>query len=184
MKRSTECERIEELMPGYIDGGLSDVETAEVSSHLSKCASCPEALESFRELESSLSSLKNTLPDPRRVADSLAGRLGLEKRRRLSPVFSRISLIWSFAVAAAALILLVSRVDYVSALMSGQESFIESAAATLNYWVDSTSGVIAEVLSQGQLTINADPWVLTFGMLGFGLLVFAGGIMAALKTLR
>ena len=184
MKRSMECNNIEELLPLYIDGELSAEDAAAVSSHLAGCDECLKSLETYRALESSLSTMPDLLPDPRTVAANVSGSLGLENRTSVAAIFRRMSLVWAFAVTTAALILLVSRFDYVSALMSGQESLIDSAGRSMDYWIVAASGVIAGIFNQIEATMSGDPWILAMGMIGFGLLVFTAGTVAALKTLR
>ena len=184
MKRSTECDRFEELLPLYIDGDISDIETAEVREHLSGCELCSGALETFRSLEASLSEMPGILPDPRSVSARVTESLGLKRRRKLAPVFSRMSLVWSFAVTTAALILLLGRFDLVSAIMSGQASFVDSAGKTMEYWIAASSGTIAGLLNQVETVLANDPWILVAGMTGFGMVVFTAGIATALKTMR
>lgn len=184
MKRSMECKEIDELLPLYIDGELAADEASAVSAHLAGCSGCLKSLETYQALENSLSAMPDILPDPRAVASKISGRLGFENQRNLAGIFRRMSLVWTFAVATAALILLVSRVDYVSALMSGQESLIDLAGRMMDYWTVSTSGLIADIFSQFETTLAGDPWILAMGMIGFGLLVFTAGMAAALRTLR
>lgn len=184
MKRSTECERFEELLPLYIDGELSAEDAGGVTVHLAGCEECMQSLETYRALESSLDAMPGILPDSRAVSSMVTKHLGLEKRSSVADIFSRMSFVWAIAVATAALILLVSRFDYVSALMSGQESFTESAASSLEYWTGTVSGAIADIFSQVEATLSGDPWVLVTGMIGFGLVIFTAGMVAALKTLR
>jgi len=57
-ERSSECQRIMELLPGYSVGGGSDRDRALIKAHLSECPSCAEellALEQTAELVSGLS---------------------------------------------------------------------------------------------------------------------------------
>jgi hypothetical protein len=68
--------------------------------------------------------------------------------------------------------------------MSGQESFTDSAASSLEYWTGTVSGAIADIFSQVEATLAGDPWVLVTAMVGFGLVIFTAGVVAALKTLR
>lgn len=184
MKQSMECDRIEELLPLYIDGELSPEEASAVTVHLAGCEDCARSLETYQVLEDSLSAMPSALPEPRAVASRVTGSLGLENRRSLAAVFSRMSIVWTIAVATAAIILLVSRFDYVSALMSGQKSILDSAARSMDYWTATASGTIAGIFRQVEMTLSGDPWVLTMAMIGFGLLIFTAGVMAALKTLR
>lgn len=184
MKQSMECEGIEELLPFYIDGDLSPEEAAAVTVHLAGCEGCAKSLEAYQALENSLSAMPAVLPDPRAVAFRVTGSLGFEDRRSLAAVFSRMSLVWAIAVATAAIILLVSRFDYVSALMSGQKSILDSASRSMDYWTSATSGTIAGIFRQVEMTLSGNPWVFAMAMIGFGLLIFTAGVMAALKTLR
>lgn len=184
MKRSMECERIEDLLPLYIDGDLSAEEAAGVTAHLAVCESCEQSLETYRALESSLSTIPGFIPDPRTVASEVADRLGLEKKNSIAGIFRRMSFVWTFSVATAALILLISRFDYVSALISGQESFVDSTTRSMDYWTEAMSGIIAGLSSQVEAIFGGDPWVIVMGMTGFGLVIFTAGMIAALKTLR
>lgn len=184
MKRSMECKGIEELLPLYIDGDLSAEDAAAVSVHLAGCGECLKSLETYRTLESSLSAMPDILPDPRAVSSKAADHLGLEDQRSIAAIFRRMSIVWAFAVTTAALILLVSRFDYVSALMSGQESLVDSAGRSMDYWIVAASGVIAGIFNQIEATMSGDPWIVAMGMIGFGLLIFTAGTVAALKTLR
>ena len=184
MKQSMECEGIEELLPLYIDGELSTDDSAALSLHLAGCAACMHSLETYQALESSLSSMSDILPDPRAVSSTVTGHLGLEEHKSVAGIFRRMSLVWAFAVTTAALILLISRFDYVSALMSGQEALIGSAGRMMNYWTAASSGMIADIFNQIDATMSSDPWILAMGMIGFGLVIFTAGMAAVLKTLR
>jgi hypothetical protein len=78
----------------------------------------------------------------------------------------------------------MGRFDFVSVLVSGQESFADAAGRTMNYWIESSSLYISGVLSRLDTVLSADPWFLTAFMTGFGLIVFAAGLAAALRTLH
>jgi len=182
--RPTECDRVEELLPLYIDGELSAREAEELDAHLAACAGCSRALETYMELESALAAMPGILPDPHAMASGVTDRLGLGSRLITEGIFRRLSLVWTFAVITAALILLVGRFDYVSALMSGQESLVDSAGRTMEYWVASSSAMIVDAFSWIDASLAADPWTFAICMTGFGLLIFTAGMVAALKTIR
>jgi anti-sigma factor RsiW len=184
MKRSAECERIEGLLPLYIDGRLSGDEIKALNVHLAACAGCARSLETYMALENTLSSMPGILPDTRAVASKVSDRLGLERRGVVGGIFSRLSLVWTFAVATTALILFVGHFDYVSALMSGQESLVDSAGRTMSYWIATSSGAIAGILGHISASLASDPWIFLICMTGFGLLIFAAGMFAALKTMQ
>ena len=182
--RQADCDKIDEMLPLYIDGSLSQEETAEVAGHLAQCRECARSLETYRSLENSLSSMPGIAADARAVADSVTRRLGLERRRHIAPVFSRMSIVWSIAVATAAIILFVSRIDFVSVILSGQERFIETAGKTMEGWTASSSVLIADFFTQIEAALATDPWLLTAGLVGFGMVIFAAGTAAAFRTLR
>ena len=133
------------------------------------------------KLERSLTVMPDLLPDPGAVALKVTARLGLEKRRSVAGIFRRLSLVWAVAVATASLVLVVSRFDFASFLVSEQESFISTATKSMDYWIETTGGWIA-----GQLyaLTSMDPWLLASGMIGFSILIFTAGTVAAFKALR
>jgi len=182
--RQADCDRIDEMLPLYLDGSLSPEESSEVNVHLAECRECARSLETYRSLESSLSSMSGIAADARSVADSVNLRLGLKSRRSLAPVFSRMSLAWSIAVATAAMILFVSRIDFVSPILTGQERFIETAGKNMEGWIASSSVLIAGFFTHVDAALAADPWLLTAGLVGFGMVIFAAGTAAAFRTLR
>lgn len=75
------CDRIEELMPRYIEDALSEDERSAVESHVSSCRRCRESLGAFTELESSLLELKAAVPSWKTTEARLTRGLGIEKRR-------------------------------------------------------------------------------------------------------
>jgi anti-sigma factor RsiW len=179
-----ECERIEEILPLYIDGDLTADEAAGVSAHVARCELCAKSLETYMELENSLLALPETLPDPRKVASRTAVLLDLKKNRSVAGIARRLSFIWAISVATAGLILLVSRFDFVSAILSGQDSFVASAGSLMDGWTASTTGMISGMIRQIEAIMAGDPWILASGMIGFGMLIFTAGMAAALKTMR
>ena len=48
------CERIEVLLPAFVEGSLAGGDAALVASHVDSCASCRESLAAFAVLEESL----------------------------------------------------------------------------------------------------------------------------------
>ena len=184
MKRSMECNKIEELLPLYIDGELSAEDAAAVSVHLAGCAGCLQSLETYQALENSLSAMPDILPDPRTVSSKSADQLGLEKQRSIAGIFRRMSFVWTIAVTTAALILLVSRFDYVSAVKPMLASLVDSAGRSMDYWMVAAGGIIAGIFNQIEAIMSGDPWILAMGMIGFGLLIFTAGMVTVLRTLR
>ena len=88
MKRSTECERFEELLPLYIDGELSAEDAAGLTVHLAGCEECMQSLETYRALESSLDAMPGILPNSRAVSSMGSPRpscVSLDDRNMAAP---------------------------------------------------------------------------------------------------
>jgi anti-sigma factor RsiW len=103
-----QCERIEELLPSYVEGDLEEDERISVEAHLAACPGCREAFGLYTVLEESLVSLKEELPSARAASRMVARRLrfnGMEawlSSMRSAPVLGSISLL---AVAVLAILL-------------------------------------------------------------------------------
>jgi anti-sigma factor RsiW len=61
---TTSCERIEALLPAFVEGDLAPGEAAAVSAHVESCAACAESLAAFTVLEQSLVSRRTEVPSP------------------------------------------------------------------------------------------------------------------------
>ena len=58
------CKEIEDLLPGMIDGALSDVEMKRIETHLETCASCRKALADLRMSDERVKNLEEVMPPP------------------------------------------------------------------------------------------------------------------------
>jgi predicted anti-sigma-YlaC factor YlaD len=56
------CDKIEYLIPAYLEGDLSGEELSRVDSHLGECRLCREELEQFHLLESALVERREEVP--------------------------------------------------------------------------------------------------------------------------
>jgi anti-sigma factor RsiW len=181
MMRSTDCERIEELLSRYVAGDVDPGEAREISRHLEGCRSCADSLESYTKLESSLRSMPGILPDPGAVSSAVSARLGLRRKRSAAVIFRRLSLIWAAAATTLFIASALARYDIAPLLASGQRSISSVVFRPLEYWIESFTGWIDGAL--GALT-SADPWLLVSISVAFSLLVFTAGTLAAFKALR
>jgi anti-sigma factor RsiW len=77
------CDRIEELIPRYLERDLGEEEERAIASHLASCAQCRRSLETFTELERSLRELEAAVPSWRMAEARLTRGLGLKRRRAL-----------------------------------------------------------------------------------------------------
>jgi len=78
------CERIEELLSAYLEGGLAAAERAEVESHLASCPACAELAGLMKETMAAAAAFPELEPSP-----ALYAKLyGIpEEGRRKKPVF-------------------------------------------------------------------------------------------------
>lgn len=101
------CDTIEELLPLYHDGGLTDEERAAVAEHLNSCSRCRESSKAFAALERTLTARRNELPRAGTLADAVLVRLGAPRRSLLlAPqwIATILTVIFALAVLLAHLI--------------------------------------------------------------------------------
>ena len=77
------CDEIEELMPRYVEGDLSETDRRSVEAHLATCAGCRESLEAFTALELSLGGLKAAVPSWKTAEARFVREAGLAKKRSI-----------------------------------------------------------------------------------------------------
>lgn len=102
------CDMPHELLSGYLDGELSDVQKKQVEEHLKKCTRCQKELEELRQLDEYVRTIEVEEPSRafvfglnRRVMKAVAKRR-ISVLLRLSPVFAPV------AVAVLVLIILAN----------------------------------------------------------------------------
>ncbi len=78
------CDEVEELLPSYVGGDLSEEDELLVDRHLAGCALCRESFAVYADLERRLVDLKSEVLLPETVYGGVAVRLGLRKKR-ISP---------------------------------------------------------------------------------------------------
>ncbi|MCX6565434.1 MAG: zf-HC2 domain-containing protein [Candidatus Aminicenantes bacterium] len=96
------CDRIEELLPAYRDGGLEPEEHARVEAHLRSCRGCALLLAFLGETDAALASFPQVDPAPglRGRLNAVAGRkplfstvFGLLRKPALQPVLAAASVV-------------------------------------------------------------------------------------------
>ena len=75
------CSEIEELMPGYLEGSLSESSRRDVEAHIASCEACRESLAIFASLERSLEGLKTAMPSWKTAEARFMREAGLSRRR-------------------------------------------------------------------------------------------------------
>ena len=93
------CEEALVLISGYLDGTNTDAEMAQLRTHLEDCADCRQTLQTLKELEQGLVSLKEEPPAGLKASVMEQIRMEAKPTRRLRR--------WMPVAAAAALVFAV-----------------------------------------------------------------------------
>jgi predicted anti-sigma-YlaC factor YlaD len=91
MNRQTpeNCERIEALLPSFVEGGLEDGEAAGVRAHLESCAACRESLAAYAMIEESLVSRRTEVPAVESFLPDISALAAGAKARTPEPAAAR-----------------------------------------------------------------------------------------------
>ena len=82
------CQRIEELLSAYLEGGLAETERAEMESHLAACPACAELAALMKETMAAAAAFPEVEPSPELVARLYAIPEAVrEKKRVFRPAF-------------------------------------------------------------------------------------------------
>lgn len=133
------CRDIDELVPRYLDGEVSDEERLALERHVASCAQCAESLEASREIDASLVCLREVIPSWKRAEARFVRATSTGKRRPL------LSLIWNAPVVCGLLFVVLGIVLFIRGrpLAYGMEIFDSRLADSL----DSLGQSIARLLS-------------------------------------
>jgi len=101
--RGSKCAGVRSGFSAYLDGAISGVEMAEISSHLKGCEGCATDFNAWREVQRSLVELGPAQP-PARFQARLRAALGVERERGAHlPSHRRALLLWKSSIAPLAL---------------------------------------------------------------------------------
>jgi anti-sigma factor RsiW len=98
---------VQELLPFFINGTLSELERARVVRHLTGCANCRAALNEERRLMEWMRAAPDPAGDAQAAWARLARAVGTESRSRARQRWWRPVWAWSLGLAAAAAVLLL-----------------------------------------------------------------------------
>lgn len=73
------CDRIEELLPGYADGDITAEEKHLIDTHVEHCDACRESLAVFMQLENQLVERRTLRPSATVAAHRVGRRLGFRR---------------------------------------------------------------------------------------------------------
>lgn len=137
------CEHIEELLPEYLDGELTDNRRRLVEEHLESCASCRAMLLGLRRVDAAVASWP-ALPDEMRsrlpsIDDGV--RRGIRRERLLGPALVVMRRTLSLTVSAA-VVLIVAGLSVALLLMGAR---LDTARQTIS---NAPSNVAGSLLSQ------------------------------------
>jgi len=127
------CEKYEKIIPLYLDQDLSRSESEELEKHIDGCPWCARTLEQHILLESSLLELKDELPQPSFVSESVLKRLNIKKHRFIFSSIFRVPVLIpvSMVISAIAVIFFQKELTLIIDSFSLKyNSFIDSFSAT------------------------------------------------------
>lgn len=107
----SQCRPIESLLPSYVDGEARAETVAQVEAHLSVCTACRERVAAERTARTVLRARAAYLVTP--APPGLRTRLAALARPSLTPVLGWRGRLTAFAAAAAAVVLLVTALEFV-----------------------------------------------------------------------
>jgi anti-sigma factor RsiW len=151
------CDRIEELLPRFSEGDITESERAAVAGHLARCARCRDAQATFAALERLLAARRDESPPPRKIADAVIARLGT--RRSRVPAAPRWTVpVLAAATAVAALVPLLARhgrLTGVVELIAGALHSIAALFAAMPNWIVEAAGGDLRIVLTVYLVLTA-----------------------------
>ncbi len=127
------CQHIEELLPAYTSGDLSQEERTTVRAHLDGCEACAASLAMYAELEQSLLQRRQERPSSRAAARQVAEHVGFTA----APGFVRALFTWP-ALASLALIVFGVTLLFRSDLLAGLTGGLQTGfTARMGQWIGS-----------------------------------------------
>ena len=101
--QSPACSGVQAEFSAYLDGAVSGVEMAVISSHLKDCEDCAQDFKVWRQVQQSLGELGPQTP-PARLQTRLRAAIAAERERGAHlPFYQRALLIWKTSMAPLAL---------------------------------------------------------------------------------
>lgn len=137
------CDQVEDLLPGYVGGDLSEEDKLLVDRHLAGCAFCRESIKVYADLERRLIELKSEMPLPAVVYSGVAARLRLRKRRRSPAAIWNVPFVTSLVTVICALILLVYREplkELYPGIMAAATRIVSDFSTALPGWIVQIAG--------------------------------------------
>jgi hypothetical protein len=123
--RDEGCQLVREDFSAYLDGAVSGVQMAAISSHLESCGDCSTEFDAMRNVQSALGYMGAARP-PARLQASLRSAIADERARGTHlPWMKRLSLAWDKTLAPMAL--RFSGALAVALLLAGSLGWIFSA---------------------------------------------------------
>lgn len=115
-----QCNEFRELLSAWLDGELSEEESAGLAEHLAVCHECSECLAEYRQISSAVSSL--AVEPPENLASGIMYRVSLETKKGGGRRFGRFT-----AIAAVIALLLITAASF-KGLIPGLEINTTSSA--------------------------------------------------------
>lgn len=166
--KGMDCERIEAMLPAFVEHDLGAEEAAAVASHIDSCERCRESLAAFVALEQTLVARRSEVPP---VGAFLPELLTARARARSGILVRSLRLMTSVPGVAIVLVmwgvLLVGHFNDRIALGMTDPALAQRLSAFAKHGITAMVGVA-----------GGDVWTLTaaYGALAIGLIVSAGAL--------
>jgi anti-sigma factor RsiW len=102
-KAQMDCNRVQILLPGYMDGELDLVSALEIEEHFKSCPACSQKYAELVELHALLSDSVDTLYQPAPTDLHKHIRASIQKAHRTAPTWS----VWQWRQVAGAVVLVI-----------------------------------------------------------------------------
>jgi anti-sigma factor RsiW len=145
------CEQIEERLPAYAAGELSQDDSATVQQHIAECALCAESFVIYQQLEQSLLARRELRPSSRAAARLASRQVGFRRSREVLrglcswPAMASVSFI-AFGVA------LLFRSDLLKGLSGGLQVGFPTR---LSAWLQALANAASTVEAGNEFTLLA-----------------------------
>ncbi len=156
------CKRLEEMLPAYLEGDLAAEDGAEIERHLASCAGCRLMLAELESLESSLASLKESVPSWKEAEKRFDRRWGRERWRSFGRIFLTAPALGGLAMAAAGALLL-TRSGEIASLLEPFGAALSSRSGTI--------GVVFMRLVDALAALDIVILSTLYGLLALGLML-------------
>ncbi len=166
------CERIESLLPVYVEKDLPDAELEEIEAHLEACAACRESLAGFAMLEEALLARREEVPSAKSIYNAVFAVTGCSRLKRVLDAIYSLPFLCSASFFITGVILFVYR-RHIETLFARDIQFTQK----LSRVGEQLTSVIINL-------VGGDVWVLTAVYFGLTAIILLGTALMVRNFVR